>query len=224
MRSSFLFCVTLLLAQMSFADEDSVIASGTGVVPVQPDVAIVNLTVVSRGKSSQEAQKLNAQTKATLTNEVVKTLGMKESDLKTTGYSFGQEWDYENNKRKYRGYLLRHSLAVEVKDLKRLGKVVDVLGASGVQELSDIGFSSSKQEALELEALDAAVKNARTKAEVMAKAAGRQIGHVKSIVPTGTPMGPVHLAAKAAAFDASTQINTSDLKVTANVTVEFGLK
>jgi uncharacterized protein YggE len=107
-------------------------------------------------------------------------------------------------------------------EVGKTGALIDAAVEAGANQVSGPSMSAADQESLYRKALQAAVVDARERAEALAKAGGVSLGRVTAIVEGGgsAPM-PVAMATKAA--DASTPIEPGTQDVTAQVSVTFAI-
>jgi hypothetical protein len=102
--------------------------------------------------------------------------------------------------------------------------LIDAAAEAGANQISGPGLSSSNADALYRQALAKAVDDARLNAEVLAKAAGRPLGAITTIVEGGTSQpGPLYREA-AQATDSSTPIVPGERETSATVSVTFSLR
>jgi len=94
-------------------------------------------------------------------------------------------------------YYVRNSLSVSVRDPSRIGEIVDAAVKAGAVA-NNISFHASNEDAISREALDAAAKDARAKAETLAAAFGRQLGDAASVVADSQSDGALNVARQAA--------------------------
>lgn len=202
-RSLFALPVLAIAASLAFAgaaqatepqeQPRTITITGEGEVSAAPDIAYVETGVVTEGKTAAEA--LAANTEAM--NEVFKGLeeaGIEKKDMQTSQFSvypvYEQVKPEENRPHtpKIGGYRVQNQLTVTVRDLTKLGGILDQVVSLGSNQLSGIRFSIDKPEPLVNEARKNAVKNALEKAKLYAGAAGVALGEIMSISENGTSM------------------------------------
>jgi uncharacterized protein YggE len=119
------------------------------------------------------------------------------------------------------GYAASNSVSATI-GVGRAGALIDAAAEAGANQISGPGLSSSDAERIYREALTDAVANARERAEVLARAAGRTLGGISAIVE-GAGAQPVPLYREAADTAASTPVVPGQQETTAQVTVTFDL-
>jgi len=202
----------------------TIVVSGTGRVEVEPDMAELRLGVaVSRG--SVEVARAAAAEAMTAILEAVVAAGVAPRDVRTTLLSVQPRYDYRDGASPTLvGYDLANIVEVTVRELPDLGVIVDAALSAGATSLDGLSFRIDDPRAAERAARLAAVAEARSRAEVLAEAAGVTIGGVADIVEGGPPpIWPVPMAAKMlrATADAGTPVEAGTTEVAVTVTVTF---
>jgi hypothetical protein len=118
-------------------------------------------------------------------------------------------------------------MTAKVRDLDRLGSVLDGLVAAGVNEVQGAQMSASDPSAAEHDALRAAVAAAQAKAEVIAAAAGVTLGEIRRLEEEadvgGPPMPKIGMMRMVESADVATEVAAGDLTVTRRVRAWFSL-
>ena len=205
--------------------EHVISVSGTGRVLLTPDIADLRLGVTTTAKTVEEARAANA-TLMTAVISALKGLGVADRDVQTTTLSLGPVYDYSKNTNPPRltGYTLTNVVAVTIRDLEVAGAVIDGTMAAGATTLDSITFRVADQTTAEKEAREAAMREARAKAQTLAAAAGVSIDGVASISETAAPIPyPVYYGAAAAAVlrDAATPVEAGTNEVSVTVAVVY---
>ncbi len=186
--------------------------SGEGTVDAAPDTASIVIGVVTQAKTAREAVSENT----TATEAVLASLTsaqIEKRDVATSGFSVQPRYNYQRNgggeSPKIEGYEARNSLTVRVRDLAKLGNILDAAVTTGSNQIGGISFDVADKNPLLDKARTEAIADARRKADVFANAAGVKLGRVLSIEtgpqrwtqPRGLP-----LAARADALVASAPV------------------
>ena len=205
--------------------EHTISVMGTGRVFLTPDVADLRLGVTTTAKTVEEARAANA-TSMTAVIAALKGLGIAARDVQTTTLSLGPVYDYSTNTNPPRltGYTLTNSVAVTIRDLEVAGDVIDGTMAAGATTLDSITFRVADQTTAEKDAREAAMSEAKAKAQTLAAAAGVSIEGVASISETVAPIPyPVYYgaAAGAALRDAATPVESGTNEVSVTVAVVY---
>jgi uncharacterized protein YggE len=198
-----LLASTLLLVgppTIGHAQEDTrstISVVGEGRVLVQPDVANVSLGVESTAPTLSEAQ-ADAATRMQAVVDALLAQGVARDDIRTTRLGVNPVYD-NRDASQLRGYRATNSVQVKVRDLGRVGTIVDAVTAAGANRIDGISFAIDDPEAPKDRARALALANARAKAEQLASLAGMRIVGVKAIVEADPTVRPVPVTREAAA-------------------------
>lgn len=170
---------------ISLTDQErgTIKVSGTGVSRARPDRALVSLSIITQADNAKEAISENTAKMNNVINSL-KAMGIAENQIETSAYSLNPLWNYsELNVPRLVGYTCSSTIKVTVKDLNKIGEVIDNAVSAGVNHISHIRFTISDEALLllESEALRIAVKDAESKARVIANAAGKTLTNLLSI-------------------------------------------
>jgi uncharacterized protein YggE len=168
----------LCVASPAFAQ---ISVTGHGKIKYTPDIAHVTVTAASDGKTAADAWQKNSEAVQKMF-QVLQDFGLDEKDYKTAGVRITPRYDYPKDKAPVLvGYTVSYDLTVSVRDMKKLGKLLDRLVEAGANRGMQISFGMENPEAMLEQARLAAVLDARKKAELMVKAAGGSLGGLVSI-------------------------------------------
>ena len=205
-------------------DAGTIVVNGLGRVSVEPDLADLRLGV-SVARPTVEAARAVAATTMDAILAAVAAAGVERRDVRTALLSVQPRYEYrENQPPVLTGYDLANVVEVTVRDLARLGAVVDGTLGAGATSLDQLTFRVAAPEVAEREARLRAMAAARAKADVLADAAGLAIVGVSDIVEGGGPSFPLpHLKAERMmlAADAATPVEAGSLEIAVNVTVSY---
>lgn len=168
--------------------KDSIIrVTGTAAESTPPDQTELSLTLNIRNKDYSAMMSEAAEEAEALTSALT-AVGFDKSDIKTAEFNIGS--DYENVqtengswKRQFSSYRLIHRLHLVFSyDMKRLNDAVNAAtGCKDADPELSISFSVKDTDEVHRRLLAAAVKDARAKAEVIAEAAGVELGELCEI-------------------------------------------
>lgn len=199
--------------------------TGTGQSAAQPDMAQITVGVSTQSATASEAMTENATRQQTVIDQL-KAEGIEDRDIQTAGLSLSPMQDYSQDGKPpvITGYIAQNTVSVRVRDLAKLGAVLDKLVESGANEISGISFSREDTTEAEDTARVDAIAEAARRAGVMAGAAGQRLGPIISISDTDVISGPQPmLMGMARADKASTPIQAGELSISARVTVIYAL-
>lgn len=229
--SNFAPAILLLVAVMGHAEaqapeqghpEPAITVSATGSVSLEPDYAVILVSVVTRDAQAARAGEQNAR-QATAVRQVLRQLlRVPDDSLPTVHYSVDTEYDRERGRPS--GYAARSTIEARVRDLTAVGRLVDAALGAGATNIANIRFESTRRDAARLQALARAVESARGEAEAIARAAGGELGALLEVTTGPMTIRRAREVAVAAAMRAAapdTPISPPELEVTATVTARW---
>ena len=191
-----------------------------------PDVATVSTGVVTRAADANAAMRANAE-QMDKVMAAIRAAGIAERDTQTSGVNLNPDYRYEENQAPViTGYQASNTVNIKVRDLSKLGKVLDALVASGANQVNGPNFEIDQPEAAYDEARQAALKKAQTRAEMYAKALGVKVRRIVSISEGGGFRPPVPMPMMSMArgkAEADTAISPGETALSANLDVVFEL-
>ena len=137
--------------------------NGTGIIRVQPDIAIVVLGVISESMELRTAQQENAVKVRNIIDTLLR-IGIEERNIETESYSVIPQYDYVEGAQVFRGYSVTNNLKVTIRDMDRVGAVVDAAVASGANVVYNVNFTISDPSGIYKMALSQAIVDAINKA------------------------------------------------------------
>jgi len=164
---------------------NTISVSGEGKVFAVPDTATFSYTV-----SDTAPDVATAQAKATKDGNAVidylKSASIKDADIQTTDYSVNPQYEYSSTictangycppqKQTISGYQVSQTVSVKVRDTAQAGTILSGVGTRGVSNVSGLDFTVDDEKALEAQARDKAIADAKTQAEALAKSLGVSI-------------------------------------------------
>lgn len=192
-----------------------------------PDVATVSAGVVTQAVDANAAMRANAAQMDKVMASI-RAAGIAERDIQTSGINLNPQYRYaENQAPAITGYQASNTVSLKVRDIAKLGKVLDALVASGANQVNGPSFEIDKPEAAYDEARRAALEKAQARAQMYAKTLGLKVRRIVSIDEGGgfQPPRPVPMMAMAAraekAYD--TAVSPGETTLTANLDVVFEL-
>ena len=199
MRLTALF-VSILIFSAAFSpaaadDTPRIQVTGMGEATLVPDMAEVQLAVTREADTARAALDANNEAMTTVL-AALREEGIEERDLQTSGFSIQPRMVYpsdreENPTPRIVGYTVSNQLSVRVRDLSRLGTIIDRSVTLGVNEGGHIAFSHSDPASAIDEARTEAVRDALRRARTLATAAGGSLGRVRMITEQDATSPPV---------------------------------
>lgn len=173
--------------------------TGQGSASIAPDMAVVTLTVSRQAETARAALDANSAAMEQVL-DAMRSLEVAKRDLQTTDFSIAPRYSYpardgKGGRKEPRliGYTVRNTLTVRVRDIERVGEVLDKSVTLGVNEGGSILFANDDASKVMTKARKAAVADAMGKARTLARGAGVKLGDVleiseHSINPMPRPM------------------------------------
>lgn len=181
------------------APTPSISVSGSGQVEAVPDIARITIGVISQARTAADALTDNNRRMAEIFTGMT-ALGIDKLDIQTSNFSVAPQRKRPKSNTpeppQIVGYQVSNQVSVTIRDLTRLGEVLDRLVRLGANNVHGIQFSVSTADKLLDEARADAVKDARRKAEILAAAADVKIGRVLAIREGGGHMPQPMMAAR----------------------------
>lgn len=199
--------------------------SASSDVTAPPDVASVSAGVVTRGLDAGDAMAQNAQ----LMNRVFEQLsaaGIERKYIQTSQLSLQPQYDYKDRSApRITGYEARNTVSARTFDLENVGPMIDALVKAGVNNINNVQFGIREPEAAQAIARDAAIKEARAKAQAMATSAGVRLGPLQSLSESGGYRpGPVMMQRSAMAMSAeSTPVSGGEQSISVTVNMVYAI-
>lgn len=219
-----------LSAQERERKEPVIVVSGAGDAAIAPDLAIVSLGVAETRKTAREALDVaNAAMKAVV--DALKKQDIAPRDLQTSGLSIQAQYSYPQNEDGspkppvLTGYMVSNTLTVRIRDLARVGAVIDQAVTLGVNQGGDIRFTNEDPAKTVTEARTEAVKNAIDKARTLADAAGVKLGRILEITESSNAEDPRPMmsARMAKSAEDAVPVEAGENSYAVNVNVTFAI-
>lgn len=205
---------------------------------VAPDVAEITFEVkTSDIKYMQKATVDNKNVYDKVYSQLNTMINKDNGDyIKTSNYNAQPVYSYVNSKKIFERYEVTNSITVRTKSIDNLGKMIDEAIEKGATNVSNLNFSISKPEIYCDELLTSATKEAKNRAEVVAKALGTTIdglANLSTSCSTNSYNAPrlymaknlvADLASGASEETIATNISSGVIKINANVNASFFVK
>jgi uncharacterized protein len=204
--------------------------SETGVVPHSPDTAFVTFGLDTVGKSLAEAQRRNSAGMSKIIDSL-RDLQIDKELIQTSSFTVSPQYRPMSNRPteappaspEIIGYVVSNMVTVEIRDLDRVGTVIEEVLKAGVNSFQGLHWGLRDERSVRLSALKQAVAKAREKAAVLSEALHVKLVRVLSANEGGHMIRPASPMARMA-MEASTSevpISPGELKVEATVTLVY---
>ena len=211
--------------------EATIVVTGEGSAELAPDMALIDLGVVKDAKTAREALDANNKAMADIL-AAMKDAGIEARDLQTSGFAINPQYQFpqsstgENPPPILLGFQVSNTVTLRVRDLSKLGEILDKAVTLGANHGGGIRFVNDKPDAAVSTARARAVENAIAKAKELTAAAGVGLGRVLEISETSfraEPMPMMRARAKDFAAGGAVPVATGENSYSVVVNVTFAL-
>jgi uncharacterized protein len=202
--------------------------NGVGQIFLTPDIAYIYIGVHTEAQTASEAVSTNkTQTNAVI--DAIKKAGVDEKDIRTTNFSIYPSQQYApDGKQTGTIYMVDNTVYVTVRDLDKLGNLLDDVISAGANTINSIQFDvADKTQALK-DARVKAIEDAKTQAQELADAAGLSLGAIQNISFYDSSPYPMYEGkgggGGAMAANTTVPIQPGQLTVAVTVNVNYEIK
>ncbi|MFH1833261.1 MAG: SIMPL domain-containing protein [Candidatus Levyibacteriota bacterium] len=154
-------------------------AQGTGKATAVPDTAEISLGATKTAQNVTDAQnQVNSVVNKIISD--LKKLGIEEKNIQTLNYSISPNYDFNSGRQNVTGYTVTQNMEVKIKPIDKANQAIDTATADGANLVGGVTFvlDDKTQKDMENKARNDAIKDAKEKAENLAKAAGIKLGKI----------------------------------------------
>ncbi|MFC1715576.1 SIMPL domain-containing protein [Candidatus Poribacteria bacterium] len=204
--------------------QNQIHVAGTATIKAPPDIATIQIGVQTFSEEVEAAVDENNRKSEDIIS-ALRQEGVAEKDIQTSRFNIYPQRDYKNNRPDIIiGFQVDNIVSATIRDLDSIGKVLQATIEAGANNINGLNFTLDDPTALRDEARAEAIKDARRRADIMAEAAGIQVGNVISITETSYP-GPIIARADFSedAIKSEVPIEPGELELTIQVQVIFAI-
>lgn len=175
--------------------QNTITVSASGEVYVKPDLAKITFTVTNEDKTVEEAMGENTKRM----NDVIRYIkeeGVTEEDLKTTAFNIYPRYEYVRDgqkeiyppspgKRVLAGYQVTQSLEVKIREMTKIGRIIQAANESGANQMSNLVFVVEKEDEFKKQARTEAITKAKEKAQELASQLGIRLVRITNFQESG---------------------------------------
>lgn len=201
--------------------------SGVGIVYLTPDIVYINIGVNTQRENASEAVDVNkTQTNAVI--QAIKDFGVDAKDIRTTNFSIWSNPQYDPaGQISGTMYVVDNTVNVTVRDLEKLGDLLDAAVSAGANSIYSIQFDVEDKTAANKDARAKAVEDAKTEAQELADAAGVSLVEIKDInyfESSATPYFEGKGGGGGAAVESAVPIQPGQLAISVTVNMTYTIK
>lgn len=216
--------------------KNTITVSDTGTIYTKPDLALISASVISEAKTVGEAMSDNTKKM----NDIItgmKKEGVEDKDLKTTNFSVFPRYEYEGKdcntyycppgNRILVGYEVNQSLQIKIRNMEKIGILIEEATEAGANQMSDLQFTVDKEDEVKKQARDLAIEKAKNKAIDLARNLG--VSLIKITNFTESSVLPYYFGLEKAALGMgggaeTPQIATGENKVEVTVMITYEIR
>ncbi|MDP2659468.1 MAG: SIMPL domain-containing protein [Dehalococcoidia bacterium] len=205
------------------ANQDAgIMVQGQGAASAAPDLAQLTLGVAAKASTVAQAQG-DASAGMSRIMDKLTNLGVAKDQITTVRYSVQPQYGQNQN---LTGYEVDNIISVKVSGVDKVGPLLDAVVTAGANRVENISFTVSDPKPLAAKARDAAMADAKARADQLAKLAGVTLGRPISIVETsaGGPVPLFRLGGGVAAASEAPPISGGETQLTVNVQVTYAIQ
>jgi uncharacterized protein len=201
--------------------------TGVGKITLTPNLAYISVGVHTEQTDVNEALASNTA-QAQKVADALKGLNVDIKDIQTTSFNVYPQKNYGPNGEVVETvYVVDNSIYITVRDLSKLGQILNEVVSSGANNINGINFDVSNRDEAISQARKAAIDDAKKQADELAKAAGVTLGPVQTLNISSNPTPlPVYEAKGGAGMSAGANVPVSagQMIIEIDVSITYALK
>ena len=216
-------------AQLS-ASPTGIWVTGEGTVDLEPDLALLNVGIEVQAETVSEARNEAAAAMAAVI-AAVKRRGLTDDDIQTASFNIWPRYDYVEGVQTLAGYRVANSATIKIRDLDSVGDIIDDVADAGADatRIDGISFTVEDPTPYMAQLREAAIQNAKEKAEHYAGLVGASLGNPFYVTEAGgfsppTPVARRELLAFSADAAAKTSVSGGELTLRLIVQAAFAIE
>lgn len=216
--------------------ENTITVSDTGTIYAKPDLALTTFSVVNEAKTVREAMSENTKDMNAII-EAVKNQGVEEKDLKTINFNIYPRYEWykketcivppcPSGERVLVGYEVRQSLQVKIRDMTKIGDIIQVATEAEANQVGDLQLTIDKQDELKKQAREEAIEKAKTKAQDLANQLGVKLVRISNFSESSAVpyFYGLEKAVGMGGGEPAPQIETGENKIEVTVMITYEIK
>lgn len=203
-----------------------IVTGAQGEAHYTPDRAHIYIGVQTRAETAEKAGAENAKKQKAVIDAII-ALGIGKDQISTVNYNVYPEQQYHpergDKEPKIVGYNVTNTVLVDVRDITKIGAVIDTALSKGANNINSLDFYASNEDGTRRQALAEAVERARGDAEALASGAGGHLGDLLELssAPASMPPRPMPMMMAEAKARTDTPINPGEQTMTVTVTARW---
>jgi len=169
-----------------------VAVQGQGKIFVKQDTAQITLSVSVFKKQTPVEAIQEGSERINKIIDTLKSLGIQDKDMQTIAFNLTPEYTYDKGISILSGYSLTQQLKVKIRDIQKLGQIIQDSVSAGANQVSDAEFVVDDLEGARQQARILAVEQVKQKAKAMAASSGIRLGKVVGFWEDTAPTPPLY--------------------------------
>lgn len=217
--------LALVSGVMAQNAQNGITVSGEGVVSLAPDMATIRLGVSERAATASDAMRQTSEKVRGILDQLdsIQVAGL---DRQTSGLYLRPVYDNrprdDNGPAQVVGYEAGNTVSVTVRDLSKLGALLDAVVAEGANDFNGLEFGLQDNAEALIAARKGAVADAMARAGQLAEAAGVKLGDVLQMSESSQGYQPMEMKASLMR-SMDVPIETGEVAIRAQVTMQFAI-
>jgi uncharacterized protein YggE len=203
----------------------SITVTGQATIKATPDTVTISLGVIAEAATAAEAMDDCSAAMTRIINSLA-VAGLPRANIQTSNISLYPQYKYDENGSNGRivGYQAGNQITCSWNKLDKIGDLIDAAVKAGANSVNGISFSLSDSRELYLEAIGAAARDAKAKADALAAAAGVRVGAVKSMSLDSYASGPIIMKEGLRDAGMAAPIEPGTVEMQVSVRIEYGIQ
>lgn len=158
--------------------QDRVTFEGMGKVTIQPDIALLNIGLVTDKSTVAAAQKENTEKMNAIVKALKDDFKITDDDIQTSEYRINPRYSWADNVQRIIGYSVNQTVNVKVRDFEKIGEILARAGNLGANQVSGPNFTIDDPEIYRAQAREEAIQKAKEKAKILSQQVGFNLGRI----------------------------------------------
>ncbi len=210
------------------SQQSGIWVNGEGKVMAAPDLAEIYLGVEVEADTVNDAQSQAAESMDSVMMALDEA-GIDEKNIQTSSFSIYpiRDWDGKDDEYVLIGYRVSNTVNVKIRDLDKVGDVIDLVAVAGgdFTRIDGVNFSVEDPTPFKNVARDAAFAQAKVKAEQLASLSGMNLGKATYVSESSNYASPIRMSMDSFAVSdeagMSTPISPGEQEVRVDLQVAF---
>ncbi len=209
---------------------NQITVTGTAKVSATPDIALLNMGIVSEGATVNVAQKGVTDKMNAIIDALKNQFKIDAKDIQTQNFSVNPKYDWSSGKQSIIGYSVNQSVSVKVRDFTKTGDILAKATELGANTVSGPSFTIDDPEKVKADARAEAIAQAKSKAKLLADQVGIKLGRIVNFYEGGNEIanvaygmggGPADMALSVKAAAPTIEPGSQDVQLTVSISYEI---